>query len=234
MELQELSWTDIREQEFDVAVLPVGSTEQHGPHNPIGVDAIIARRLADEACSRTDAVRLPSIEIGIAEHHRNFDGTLYVSHDTLRNYVRETLQSLTHHGIERVVVVNGHGGNSAALEEACSRLTRDGDLYAIEWEWFTTRDEPVGHGGKYETSMVLHLEPELVGTPEKGDAETWGKTINGATIAYDTDEFTENGITGDPREANPELGEKMFEESVEDLVGIIDWLIDAEWSTAPE
>jgi creatinine amidohydrolase len=231
MELHDHSWTEIRDMDVDVAVLPVGSTEQHGPHNPLGVDAIAAKRLAQEACAETDALCLPSIDVGIAEHHRNFDGTLYVSHDTLRDYVTETLQSLTHHGIERVVVVNGHGGNSAALEEACARLTRDGDLYAVVWEWFRTRDEPVGHGGEYETAMMMHLVPDLVGDPEKGDADSWGKTMNGATVAYDTDEFTKNGITGDPRNANPELGEKMFTESVEELVGLIDWLRDADWDS---
>lgn len=224
MELQEHSWTALEEKDIDVAVLPVGSTEQHGPHNPVGVDAIIARRLTKAACEQTDAILLPSIEIGIAEHHRHFDGTLYVSHGTLRSYVYETLQSLTHHGIERVIVVNGHGGNTAALEEACARLTRDEDLYAIEWEWFSNLDHEVGHGGEAETSIMMHLEPDLVGEPVQGDSESWGKHVNGASVAYDTDEFTENGITGDARNANPELGEKLYEESLNDLVGLIDWM----------
>lgn len=228
MQLQELSWTDVRDEEFEVAVLPVGSTEQHGPHNPLGVDAIAARELARRACDRTDAVCLPPIEIGVAEHHRNFDGTLFVSPDTLRDYVYETLDSLTYHDINRVVVVNGHGGNSAALEQACSRITRHGDLYAVIWEWFTTREVEVGHGGEYETSMMLYLVEELVGEPVKGDAESWGQYINGASVAYDTEEFTEKGITGDARNANVETGERMFNESLQELVELIEWIRDVE------
>lgn len=228
MELQELSWTDVRDTSFDVAILPVGSTEQHGPHNPLGVDAIVAREFAHEACKRTDAVCLPPIEIGVAEHHRNFNGTLFVSPDTLRDYVYETLESLSYHDINRVIVVNGHGGNHAALEQACSRLTREGVLYAMLWEWFTTRDVDVGHGGEFETSVMLYLAEDLVGEPVKGDAESWGRHVRGASVAYDTDEFTENGITGDARRASIETGERIFNESLQDLVELIEWIRDVE------
>lgn len=224
MELQDYSWTKIREQDHDVAVLPVGSTEQHGPHNPVGVDAIVARHLARDACKETDTLCLPSVEIGVAEHHRNFDGTLYVSHDTLRSYVYETIQSLTHHGIQKVIVVNGHGGNTAALEEACAGLTRNEDLFAIEWEWFNNTEHEVGHGGEAETSIMMYLNPELVGEPVKGDSESWGKYINGASVVYDTEEFTENGITGDAREASSDLGERLYDKSLDDLTDLIDWI----------
>lgn len=228
MELQELSWTDVRDQAFDVALLPVGSTEQHGPHNPLGVDAIAARELAHEACDRTEAICLPSIEIGVAEHHRNFNGTLFVSSDTLRDYVYETLESLSYHDIDRVIVVNGHGGNHAALEQACSKITRHGDLFAVLWEWFKTRDVDIGHGGEFETSMMLYLANELVKEPVKGDAESWGKYVSGASVAYDTDEFTENGITGDARRASIETGKEIFNESLQELVELIDWIRDVE------
>jgi len=224
MQLQEQSWTDVRDSDATVAVLPVGSTEQHGPHNPLGVDAIVAREFARAACEGTDAVCLPGVEIGVAEHHRAFDGTLYVSPDTLRDYVAETLRSLTHHGIDRAVVVNGHGGNSAPVEQACARLTRDGELFAVMWEWFSTREVDVGHGGKYETALMMHLRPELVGEPVEGDAESWGRYVGGASVAHDTDEFTANGITGDAREATPELGEELFGGALADLRELLAWV----------
>lgn len=228
MRLQELSWTEVRDEEFEIAILPVGSTEQHGPHNPVGVDSIVACRFAEGAAERTDAVLLPSIDVGIAEHHREFEGTLYVTHDTLRDYVQETLKSLSRHGIERVVVVNGHGGNSAALEEACARLTRDGDLYAVCWEWFNTRGESVSHGGKYETAIMQYLEPELVSESGPSDTDSWGKSIKSAKVAYDTHDFTDTGFAGDVSEATPELGEKMFEESLDDLVELVEWITDTD------
>ena len=224
MELQRLSWKQVDEREPDVAVLPVGSTEQHGPHNPLGTDATVALELARRACESTDALLLPPVHVGVAEHHRNFSGTLYVSPETMRAYVREVLESVAGHSPDAVVVVNGHGGNSAALEEACARLVREGTVFATVWEWFSTRDEDVGHGGEYETSINLHLTPEDVGDPVRGDAEEWGEYVNGAAVVYDTDEFTSNGITGDAREASAETGERIFEESAADLADLIEWV----------
>lgn len=224
MELQRSSWTQIDERAPDVAVLPVGSTEQHGPHNPLGTDATAAAALARRACESTDALLLPPIHVGVAEHHRNFPGTLYVSPETMRNYVREVLESIARHSPGVAVVVNGHGGNRAALEEACARLTRDDTIFATVWEWFTTRDDPVGHGGEYETSMNLHLTPEDVGEPVRGDADAWGEYVNGAAVVYDTDDFSSNGVVGDARGATAETGERVFEESAAELADLIEWV----------
>jgi creatinine amidohydrolase len=78
--------------------------------------------LKEEVCERTDELLLPSLKFGMAEHHRNILGTLYVSPDTLRDVVYETLHSLTDHGIEKVVVINRHDSNTSALDELCGRM----------------------------------------------------------------------------------------------------------------
>ncbi len=224
MELQRLSYQQFEARRPAVAVLPVGSTEQHGPHNPLGTDATVASELARAACETTDALLLPPIHVGLAEHHRNFPGTLYVSHDTLRNYVRDVLQSVARHSPDAAIVVNGHGGNTPALDEACARVSRDDVLFATVWEWFVVTDADVGHGGDAETSLNLYLTPDDVGDPVEGDAPEWGKYINGASVAHDTDEFTANGITGDARGASAETGVDLFEESTAALVELIEWV----------
>ena len=142
MNLPESTWTDVRDADADVAVLPVGSTEQHGPHAPLGVDSLTAAAVAEAGAERYadeyggEPLVGPTIPVGVAEEHRAFDGTLWVSEDTFRAYVRETMESFVHHGVERVVVANGHGGNVDALREACGRFSRDGPGYAVPFTWF--------------------------------------------------------------------------------------------------
>jgi creatinine amidohydrolase len=138
MHLSESTWTDAADVETDLAVLPVGSTEQHGPHAPLGTDALTAEAVAEAGAEAYDGevVVAPTIPVGVAEEHRHFAGTLWVRPDTFRDYVRETVESLASHGWDRVVVVNGHGGNVAALRELCGRVTRSEDAYAVPFTWF--------------------------------------------------------------------------------------------------
>jgi len=234
MNLPESTWTDVRDADTDLAVLPVGSTEQHGPHAPLGVDYMTAEAIAEAGVERYaadfdgEAVVGPTIPVGIAEEHRDFDGTLWVSEDTFRAYVCETMESLAHHGFDRIVVVNGHGGNVDALRECCGRISRDGDGYAVAYTWFdAVATEELGHGGPAETSFMRHLRPELVHeerTEEaaEGAAEQWGEWLNGTNLAYDSAEFTESGAVGDPRNGSEELGEELLEEAAGALSELLD------------
>jgi creatinine amidohydrolase len=234
MNLPESTWTDVRDADADLAVLPVGSTEQHGPHAPLGVDFMTAEAIAEAGADRYAdeydgrALVGPTIPVGVAEEHRAFDGTLWVGEDTFRAYVRETMESLAHHGLDRVVVVNGHGGNVDALREACGRFTRDGDGYAVPYTWFdAVAVEELGHAGPAETSFVRHLRPELVHEDRTeaaadGAAETWGEWLHGTNLAYDSAEFTDSGVVGDPRDGDAALGEELLEESAAALAELLD------------
>ena len=224
MELRNLSWAEVQELDPDVAVLPVGSTEQHGPHNPVGMDSIVANAMAEEATERTDTLLLPSVEVGLAEHHRGFPGTLYVRPETLKNYVYDLLASVAEQGIEKVIVVNGHGGNTGILQEVCGQLTREQTMHAVMWMWTDAYPEEEDHPGKNETSFMLHLAPELVGEPVEGDVQEWGEHVNGTMVAHYTHEFTQNGVAGDATEASAEHGEEFFGECVDRLVDIIQWI----------
>lgn len=232
MDLASATWTDVGELETDLAVVPVGSTEQHGPHAPLGTDVLTAEAVADAGLKRVDrdVLRAPAIPIGVAEEHRQFPGTMWVSPDTFRRYVREAVQSLAHHGVERVVLVNGHGGNVDALREVGARLTRDGDAYTVPFTWFNAVGEhsaDMGHGGPLETALLRHIEPDLVREARieearDGAADGWGEWTSYVNLAYDSAQFSENGVVGDPTEGDEARGEELLELAAESLARLLD------------
>ena len=236
MELLESTWTEAAQTETDLAILPVGSTEQHGPHAPLGTDVFTARAVARTAVARSsaDVVVGPAIPVGIAAEHQHFSGSLWVSEDTFRAYVRETCESLAAHGWDRIVLVNGHGGNVDALRELCGQLTRERTAYAVSFTWFDAVDpaelgEPeleMGHGGPLETSLLQHLDEEHIRTDRleaaaAGAADRWGEWQSGVNLAYDTAEFSENGVVGDPSAGSAELGAKLLDAATEQLTELL-------------
>ena len=243
MHLSEHAWPDADGVETGLAVLPVGSTEQHGPHAPLGTDVLTAEAVADAGVDAhgDEVVVAPAIPVGGAEEHRPFAGTLWVSEDTFRAYVRETIESLAAHGWTRVVVVNGHGGNVAPLRELCGRVTRDGTAYAVPFTWFDAvdydeldADIEMGHGGPVETSLLRHVHPELVDESQFDDAaesgaESWGEWQSGTNLAYDTAEFSENGTVGDPGKSSAKLGERLLEMAGEKLAALLNTVDEREW-----
>lgn len=218
-----MSWTEVRDSDASVALLPTGSTEQHGPHAPLGTDSLTAESIAEAAAEdAADAVCLPTVSVGVSEEHRAFDGTLYVSPDVFRGYVRETLESAGR-WFDAAVAVNGHGGNVAALQEVCARVTRDDALHAAEWTWWRALDrDDMGHAGRLETSLMEHLG-ELRSEPEDG-VESWGSYVESSATAYDVEEWTEDGVVGQASEASAALGEELFESSVDSLVKLVEEL----------
>jgi len=233
MDLADTTWPDAGATDANVAVLPVGSTEQHGPHAPLGTDTLTATAVAREGAARTDAevVVAPPIPVGVAAEHRQFPGTLWVSGDTFRAYVRETCESLATHGWDRIVVVNGHGGNVTPLRELCGTFTRESAGYAVPFTWFDAVDlddlaVEMGHGGAVETSLVRHLDPDAVVTDRlaeaaDGGASSWGEWQSGVNLAYDTAEFSENGAVGDPTKSSPSIGEQLLDDAATRLAALV-------------
>jgi creatinine amidohydrolase len=217
--LTDATWTDAAEAETDLALLPVGSTEQHGPHGPLGTDVITAEAVAEAGADAYDGevVVAPPVSVGVAEEHRQFPGTLWVSEDTFRDYVRETVDSLSYHGWDRVVLVNGHGGNVAALREVAGTITRRDEAYAVPFTWFDAVGDhasDMGHGGPLETALLRHVRPESVRedrieTSREGASDGWGDWVSGSNLAFDSAEFTENGVVGDPADGDAARGEEL-------------------------
>ncbi|ELZ37687.1 creatininase family protein [Halorubrum tebenquichense] len=238
MRLSEVTWTDARDADVDVAFLPVGSTEQHGPHAPLGTDTLNAVAVAEAGADayergeesgesgvsspadRGEVAVAPPVPVGVAEEHRAFDGTMWVSPETFRAYVRESAESLVAHGVDRVVSVNGHGGNVEALAEVARRFSRDPDHggYGVAFTWFEAVGDhasDMGHAGPLETALLRATNPGLVREERvdeagAGAADRWGEWVSGVNLAHDADEFTDNGVVGDPRDGDAERGELLL------------------------
>jgi creatinine amidohydrolase len=219
--LAEQTWTDVRDAGADCAFLPVGSTEQHGPHAPLGTDTLTATTVAEAGATAVDddVLVAPPLPFGVAEEHRAFDGTVWLSPATFRRVVREVAGSLADHGVTTVVLVNGHGGNVDALREAAARLTRDGPAYVVPFTWFDAVGDyagDMGHGGKLETALLRHAAPRLVredrvAAAREGGSDRWGEWVSGVNLAYDSDEFTGNGVVGDPGAGDADLGAELLD-----------------------
>jgi creatinine amidohydrolase len=232
MKLAHHSWTDVDAADTDLAVVPVGSTEQHGPHAPLGTDTFAARTVVEAGVERFDGdvVIAPAIPVGVAEEHRQFTGTLWVSPDTFRSYVRDVVTSLASHGFDRVVVVNGHGGNVDALAEVTAAICRHDDAYAVPFTWFDSVGEDaveMGHAGPLETSLLLATHPALVAddrfeAARDGGSERWGEWCERVNLAVDSAEFTENGTVGDPTRATAEWGDELLARAAAALVTVLE------------
>ena len=232
MHIEDETWTDLETADTNLGLLPIGSTEQHGPHAPLGTDAfdaeVIARNAAEEYSD--SVIVAPSVPVGIAEEHREFTGTLWTDEMTFRQYVRDIVKSLASHGWDHVVVVNGHGGNIPALEAVTAQIIRHDSAYAIPFTWFDAvgEDAPsMGHAGPIETSLLEHTRPESVHTDRleeaaAGASDRWGDWQGSVNLAVDSAEFTDNGVVGDPREASAELGAELLAEATDELCLLLD------------
>ncbi|MFN3346620.1 MAG: creatininase family protein [Candidatus Bipolaricaulaceae bacterium] len=238
MELSRMSWPQAREalRTAPVALLPVGSTEQHGMHLPLGTDWLTAQEIARRASARGPWLVLPTIPVGVSEHHRQFWGTLWVPAEVLRDYVLGVARALASHGLRKLVIVNGHGGNTAALEEAARRLRQEG-IYTFVYVWWRAIAEVIAqliegsgsHAGELETAVVLALAPELVHPEKYGEtaaksAPEWGKKVEGVEVGFDTLDFSQSGSIGDPSRATVEKGERILQAAAERLDAFCRWL----------
>ncbi len=232
--------------EAEVALVPTGAVEQHGPALPLGTDLLAAEAVARAVDERTApaTVTLPTVPVGVSDHHRQFHGTLSASPETFGAYVREVTESLTAHGVRRVVAVNGHGGNDNALRRAARRLRAEETAFLAPWSWFSDLgglDEElfgqmgIGHADAAETSMVYAVAEELVreaalADAEAGAADGWGREVHGAQLGFDTADFSESGAVGHPTDASREKGQRLFEHATDELAALVEWLADREFA----
>jgi creatinine amidohydrolase len=166
----ELGWRDFaqRMETDDLIIVPLGMTEEHGLHNPLGTDTIIAEYCATEIARRTGALAAPVFPYGYGPEGRRFAGQLPISSQTLRRIWYAYGSSYVRHGAHRFLFVNGHGGNAKVLSMVMSDLNLQLGAICSSTEWWTLvpqlrPDLPCNdHGGKFETSCLLAIRPELV------------------------------------------------------------------------
>ena len=219
-----------------IVFLPVASTEQHGPHLPTGVDVMLCgeacRRAARKLAERgVPAVVAPVLWPGLAEHHVAFGGTFTLSVATWHAVLEDLCRSILRAGFKRILIVNGHGGNIAALNALNVELTRALGAPIASTTYFSVaagldailEDQPgVMHACEAETSMMLALAPDLVdrskfaeatGAPGEATGPFGGPILRWRSFK----DLTESGVRGDARKASAEKGEKIFEACAEGL-----------------
>jgi creatinine amidohydrolase/Fe(II)-dependent formamide hydrolase-like protein len=236
----ELTWPEAEEKLklVDVAILPVGAIEQHGPHLPLDVDSFdadyLARRVA-EACSDPKPLVLPLIPYGVSYHHNDFKGTISISNDALSKLVYEIGISLARNGIKKLIILNGHGDNSPTLKYAAQMINQEARIFTcvdtgetsdfdIDKITETTNDV---HAGEVETSTSLATRPHLVKmdlvSPEIPNFSTRYlnfSSVRGIPWYAHTKRFSESGVMGDPTKASAEKGEKIWEMMIAHLVAL--------------
>ncbi len=238
MRARETAWERLRADEINarakadaIVLLPVASTEQHGPHLATGVDTLLCTAVCDRAAGLLLAqgescIRAPAMPVGLAAHHMPFGGSLTLSLTTWHALLRDMCLAIGKAGFSRIIIVNGHGGNASALNALSGELEREVPariavttyfgLAEAEFAAILEDQRGVLHAGEAETSMMLALAQDLVardalpqayGPPAKDAAAVLGAPMH---RWRDFTALTQTGVIGDARRADAGKGEKLF------------------------
>jgi len=167
--LQEMTWPDVGEylKSSDMVIIPLGSTEQHGPHLPLGTDYYLATGALEKISARTGVVVAPILLVGYSEYHSGFPGTLSINPDTMVQVLFESAQMLLKYGFRRLMFYNSHGGNNIVQQKIIHKINQETEAMAVAIGYggsIQVEDEEFfdWHAGIEETSDMLFLKPGLV------------------------------------------------------------------------
>jgi creatinine amidohydrolase len=251
--LQEQTWEDVAEylKKNDTIIFPIGSTEQHGPAGPLGVDSYAAIALAEDAAKETGVLVTPPMWFGDSPHHLDFPGSISLRTETLVEVVKDVIRSLSRHGFKKILLINGHKGtNIAPLVTACRNIHQyeipDVFLALADPMYLAKgiahiKDNVEHHAGELEISHVWYKHPHLI-KPEKLTIEgvdlsaimssfvppdLLGKSGDSIEVFWNSreqKEFAPTGSFSDSSKASPEKGRQYHEYMVKNLVKFINWL----------
>jgi creatinine amidohydrolase len=225
---EQLTWPEIEalvdSRPDEVALLPVGATEQHGPHLPTGTDTIIATGLCHAVSRQTGALVLPAIAVGCSYGHGTaLPGTLSLSPERLAEVIRDAVEWAADSGVRRILAVNGHFGNQVSLGMAGDHIRRSRpDLRFGVLNWWTLTpgitaetlaDGEDIHANRAETALMMALAPEQVRLDELSGADDPDRS-GGLVFRYTAPYLSRNGVTGSPSLATPELGQDLLAQAV--------------------
>jgi creatinine amidohydrolase len=246
-------WWDLSTRDFAdldmseiVAILPVGAVEQHGPHLPVKVDAainagIVARAVALMAPD-FPALVLPMMPVGKSNEHLAFPGTLSLPYDLLARLWFEIAKSAWRAGVRKIILFNSHGGQPQVMEIVCRELRVELGMFAVGASWFRTIDSSDLytaaelkhgiHGGEAETSVMLHLHPDLVQMEHAQDfvsrsvaMEQTNKLLTpegGVGFGWQAQDLNAFGACGNAAAADAGRGATQMERAAHALIGLIE------------
>jgi creatinine amidohydrolase len=224
---------DALDRDRTVVMLPLGSVEQHGRHMPLGTDTLLAHAVSLAAAEADgNAVVLPPPFYGFSAHHMRFAGSVTLRPETLMAIAEDIVTSAVRHGFRRILIVNGHGGNTGVIDVLSAMLGRRhvGRARIAALTYFTLARETIaalrqsrtggmGHACEFETAMMLHVDPSLVHMdraavlyPETGSAYLSTDLLLGSAVRtyLDFADLSPTGTLGDPSFATRETGEVFF------------------------
>ncbi len=227
--LEELNFSAVKSQSkpCDVAVLPMGATEPHNYHLPYGNDFLTVRRVGERICEEAHrrgakVLLLPTIPFGVDSNMLEFPLTIHVSLRALEAVLRDVIRSLECHGVHKLVLLNGHGGNE--LKPLLREWYGQTKVFVTVVDWWKTGadkyaeifSKPDDHAGEMETSVALELFPELVEFDKASDGATRAARFEAirrgwAAITRPWHLLTESSGVGDPRAATREKGERYLQ-----------------------
>ena len=230
----ELNWQQIDKLDRDktIFLLPTGAIEQHGPHLPVDTDIFNSNALVESVAAsfKSNVIALPPIWWGTSPHHKGYPGTISLRLETFHHLLTDIFSSLTAHGFYRFLVLNGHGGNAGILTASTADLSETLGVSIPTYSyWQSIKNVLVeigdseiggmGHACEMETSLALHLRPELV------DLKAMSRDMPDLRVALSCIDFrqpgflgipldfrrdSKSGVMGDPTLATAEKGEKIF------------------------
>jgi creatinine amidohydrolase len=240
---RQLTWTEVRDAaaQKKVMLIPVAAIEQHGYHLPIDVDNLAVEYVTEEAARRSEGLILvaPIIHYGFNEHNMGFPGTINIREEVMMDFCYDVGHSLVRQGFDRIMYVNGHGSNQMLCNLVARRLVNTTSALAAAMAYWSLSRETVdqlresefpggmAHGCEFETSIYLHLKPELV----QKDKMVSERPSNLSRYIYDDlfgsgpvhfinrwSRVTSSGVEGDPFKATAEKGSAFTESAIANLI----------------
>jgi creatinine amidohydrolase len=243
--LANMTWPEVEERlkECDIALVPLGSTEQHGPALPVGNDHFIATQFAYRAAEIVwdvhKVVVTPTVNFGFSPHHMEFPGTITLSELTLSSMIADICHSLAQHGFKKIILVNGHGGNETAIQNAMHDIHGNINAKVYNVNWYSLVGDkikeiitpPAYHACDMETSTAWYLGQRVLEdkrVDEPGKVLVPGFIIPDmlapppkASVSYNFKEITESGVVGYSTKATKEKGKLIADVVLDRMVSFI-------------
>ncbi len=231
---EELTGRDFEKLEFDLAILPVGTVERHGDHLPLGTDVIVPVWLAEKVAERFNgaAVVLPPVTYGVTVTLAKFKGSINIPSWVFMAYVKHLIKEVARNGIGRVLIINGHGGNTRELQLVAKEVASQTETAILIVDWWRDVAQDVrmrlfkfpGHAGSDETSAVLAIRPELVKMEYAKDHIAPYPALKIYSRKLDEELFPE-AVNGKATEAGVEKGKEYMEAVIQGILTAVNTLM---------